>query len=155
MPYEFRQEEADKWNKDTWTKRKFNAEKGIYENVELPVSELPKKYAKNIINSIRNKRPDIYKENYVAGSKLWLALIARVGEGEDPLNLEKTSDKPARAVQEQSSANPPETINHNQDFDIIRTMIDEEVKGIKAGTISTDETVEFLQILSIKINLLK
>lgn len=146
MPYEVREEEKDFWNKDTWSvKEKVDGE---LKRVEKPVTELRKSHAKNIIKYINKRYNKIYKETYIDGSKLWLALNKQAET--NPLDLMEDEPVPNTVVPEAQQA--PEVNTNSVAKQTINNLIEAEIKGIEDGTISISEVKDFLSVLQIKLN---
>lgn len=146
MPYEVREEEKEFWNKDTWSvKEKVDGE---LKRVEKPVTELRKSHAKNIIKYINKRYNKIYKETYIDGSKLWIALNKQAET--NPLDLMEDEPVPKGATPEAQQS--PEVNTNSVAKQTINNLIEAEIKGIEDGTISISEVKDFLSVLQIKLN---
>lgn len=145
MPYEVREEEKAFWDKDTWAvKEKVD---GKVKRVEKPVAELRKSHVKNIIKYINKRYNKIYKETYIDGSKLWLALNKQAET--NPLDLlEDAPESKANAEVQQA----PEVNTNSVAKQTMNNLIEAEITGIENGNISLDEVKEFLSVLQIKLN---
>lgn len=147
MPYEVRPEESAKWKKDTWTTNKKEGDKTV--KVEVPVSELPISYVKNIIKWIGRRYNEKYQETYIDGSKLWLELNRRAGT--NPMQKETATevsdnDLPTSMVDNSNSEVKKETKS------LLLKLLDDEVKGIDEGQINLEEARDFIAGLQIKLN---
>lgn len=145
MPYEVREEEKAFWNKDTWAvKEKVDGE---VKRVEKPVTELRKSHVKNIIKYINKRYNKIYKETYIDGSKLWLALNKQAET--NPLDLLEDEPEPKANADAQQV---PEVNTNSVAKQTMNNLIEAEITGIDNGNISLDEVKEFLSVLQIKLN---
>lgn len=145
MPYEVREEEKAFWDKDTWTvKEKVDGE---VKRVEKPVTELRKSHVKNIIKYINKRYNKIYKETYIDGSKLWLALNKQAET--NPLDLLEDEPEPKANANAQQV---PEVNTNSVAKQTMNNLIEAEITGIENGNISLDEVKEFLSVLQIKLN---
>lgn len=158
MPYEFRQEEKDKWESRTWLVKRKNEQTGLTEKVEVPISELPKGYAKNIVNYLKKRygKNKKYQEFYIDGSPKWIELNNRAGT--DATFAEETtvtdSDLPTDISNRPTQQVGSEVVNHSQDLKILVKLIDDTVKGIDNKTISLEETRDILAKIEVKLNTL-
>jgi len=158
MPYEFRQEEKDKWESKTWLVKRKNEQTGLTEKVEVPISELPKGYAKNIVNYLKKRygKNNKYQEFYIDGSPKWIELNNRAGT--DATFADETtvtdSDLPTDIGNRPTQQVGNEVVNHSQDLKILVQLIDDTVKGIDNKTISLEEARDILAKIEVKLNTL-
>lgn len=158
MPYEFRQEEKDKWESKTWLAKRKNEQTGLTEKVEVPISELPKGYAKNIVNYLKKRygKNKKYQEFYIDGSPKWIELNNRAGT--DATFADETtvtdSDLPTDIGNRPTQQVGNEVVNHSQDLKILVKLIDDTVKGIDNKTISLEEARDILAKIEVKLNTL-
>lgn len=158
MPYEFRQEEKDKWESKTWLVKRKNEQTGLTEKVEVPISELPKGYAKNIVNYLKKRygKNKKYQEFYIDGSPKWIELNNRAGT--DATFADETtvtdSDLPTDIGNRPTQIVGSEVVNHSQDLKILVKLIDDTVKGIDNKTISLEEARDILAKIEVKLNAL-
>lgn len=158
MPYEFRQEEKDKWESKTWLVKRKNEQTGLTEKVEVPISELPKGYAKNIVNYLKKRygKNKKYQEFYIDGSPRWIELNNRAGT--DATFADETivtdSDLPTDIGNRPTQIVGSEVVNHSQDLKILVQLIDDTVKGIDNKTISLEEARDILAKIEVKLNTL-
>lgn len=158
MPYEFRQEEKDKWESKTWLVKRKNEQTGLTEKVEVPISELPKGYAKNIVNYLKKRygKNKKYQEFYIDGSPRWIELNNRAGT--DATFADETtvtdSDLPTDIGNRPTQQVGSEVVNHSQDLKILVQLIDDTVKGIDNKTISLEEARDILAKIEVKLNTL-
>lgn len=158
MPYEFRQEEKDKWESKTWLVKRKNEQTGLTEKVEVPISELPKGYAKNIVNYLKKRygKNKKYQEFYIDGSPKWIELNNRAGT--DATFADETivtdSDLPTDIGNRPTQQVGNEVVNHSQDLKILVKLIDDTVKGIDNKTISLEEARDILAKIEVKLNTL-
>lgn len=158
MPYEFRQEEKDKWESKTWLIKRKNEQTGLTEKVEVPISELPKGYAKNIVNYLKKRygKNKKYQEFYIDGSPKWIELNNRAGT--DATFADETTvtdnDLPTDIGNRPTQQVGSEVVNHSQDLKILVKLIDDTVKGIDNKTISLEEARDILAKIEVKLNTL-
>ena len=158
MPYEFRQEEKDKWESKTWLVKRKNEQTGLTEKVEVPISELPKGYAKNIVNYLKKRygKNKKYQEFYIDGSPKWIELNNRAGT--DATFADETTvtdnDLPTDIGNIPTQQVGSEVVNHSQDLKILVKLIDDTVKGIDNKTISLEEARDILAKIEVKLNTL-
>lgn len=158
MPYEFRQEEKDKWESKTWLVKRKNEQTGLTEKVEVPISELPKGYAKNIVNYLKKRygKNKKYQEFYIDGSPKWIELNNRAGT--DATFADETTvtdnDLPTDIGNRPTQQVGSEVVNHSQDLKILVKLIDDTVKGIDNKTISLEEARDILAKIEVKLNTL-
>jgi len=158
MPYEFRQEEKDKWESKTWLVKRKNEQTGLTEKVEVPISELPKGYAKNIVNYLKKRygKNKKYQEFYIEGSPRWIELNNRAGT--DATFADETTvtdnDLPTDIGNRPTQTVDSEVVNHNQDLKILVKLINDTVRGIDNKTISLEEARDILAKIEVKLNTL-
>lgn len=164
MPYEFRQEEKDKWESKTWLVKRKNEQTGLTEKVEVPISELPKGYAKNIVNYLKKRygKNKKYQEFYIEGSPKWLELNRRAGTDASfadetvvtDNDLPDSMNMPNKANKAVMPSRDDLVTNHTQDLKILVNLIDDTVKGIDNKDISLNEARDILASIEVKLNTL-
>lgn len=154
MPYEYREEEKAKWDKETWLlKKKIDGET---KSVETPIDDIPLPHVKRIVEYVKRTRNAKYKEMYVENSPLWLALNRRAGT--NPADMQYVKPQPTTPTNPTAptATVDPELADKTAVWELnkktIIELLEDEIKLINTNQTSMDEVKTFMQALEIKLN---